>query len=53
MECDDLNEVASDNGGVKDDDDDDNDDANSKDGEVEIGTGESLTMLDRFVNLKY
>ena len=49
--CDDLNEVASDNGGVKDDDDDD--DANSKDGEVEIGTGESLTMLDRFVNLKY
>ena len=47
--CDDLNEVASDNGGVKDDDDD----ANSKDGEVEIGTGESLTMLDRFVNLKY
>ena len=45
--------MASDNGGVKDDDDDDNDDANSKDGEVEIGTGESLTMLDRFVNLKY
>ena len=45
--------MASDNVGVKDDDDDDDDDANSKDGEVEISTGESLTMLDRFVNLKY
>ena len=49
-ECGDLNKVASDNDGVKDDDDDD---TNSKDGEVEIGTGETLTMLDRFVNLKY
>ena len=54
-ECGDLNEVASDNDDVKDDgDDDDNDDANSKDVEVvEIGTGETLTMLDRLVNLKY
>ena len=52
-ECGDLNEVTSENDGVKDDDDDDDDDANSKDGEVEISTGESLTMLDRFVNLKY
>ena len=52
-ECGDLNEVTSENDGVKDDDDDDDDDANSKDGEVEIGTGETLTMLDRFVNLKY
>ena len=48
--CGDLREVASDNDGVKDDDDD----ANSKDVEVvEIGTGETLTMLDRLVNLKY
>ena len=48
-ECGDLNEVASDN-----EDDDDDDDANSKDVEVvEIGTGETLTMLDRLVNLKY
>ena len=32
----------------------DNDDANSKDVEVvEIGTGETLTMLDSLVNLKY
>ena len=53
-ECGDLNEVASDNDDVKHDDDDDNDDANSKDVEVvEIGTGETLTMLDRLVNLKY
>ena len=54
--CGDLNEVASDNDDVKDDDDDDNDDgdANSKDVEVlEISTGETLTMLDRLVNLKY
>ena len=48
-ECGDLNEVASDNDDVKDgDDDDDDDDANSKDVEVaEIGTGKTLTMLDR------
>ena len=55
-QCRDLNEVASDNDDVKDDDndDDDNDDANSKDVEVaEIGTGETLTMLDRLANLKY
>ena len=52
-ECGDLNEVASDNDDVKDDDDDDDDDdANSKDLEVvEIGTCETLTMLDRLVNL--
>ena len=50
-ECDDLNEVASDN---DDDKDDDDDDANSKDVEVaEISTGEPLTMLDKLVNLKY
>ena len=49
-ECGDLNEVASDNDDVKDDDDD----ANSKDVEVvEIGTGETLTMLDSLVILKY
>ena len=49
-ECGDLNEVASDNDDVKDDDDDDN----SKEVEVvEIGTGETLIMLDRLVNLKY
>ena len=42
--------MASDIDDVKDDDDD----ANSKDVEVvEIGTGETLTMLDRLVNLKY
>ena len=54
-ECGDLNEVASDNDDVKDDDDDDDDDdANSKDVEVvEIGIGETLTMLHRLVNLKY
>ena len=56
-ECGDLNEVASDNDDVKDDDDDDDNDdgdANSKDVEVlEISTGETLTMLDRLVNLKY
>ena len=55
-ECGDLNEVASDNDDVKDDDDDDDDDddANSKDvAVVESGTGETLTMLDRLVNLKY
>ena len=54
-ECDYLNEVASDND-VKDDDDDDDDDddTNSKDVEVvEIGIGETLTMLHRLVNLKY
>ena len=51
-ECGDLNEVASDNDDVKDDDDDDGD-ANSRDVEVvEISTGETLTMLDRLVNLK-
>ena len=50
--CVDRNEVASDNDDGKDDDDDD--DGSSKDAEVfEIGTGEALTMLDRFVNLKY
>ena len=44
--------MASDNDDGKDDDDDD--DGSSKDAEVfEIGTGEALTMLDRFVNLKY
>ena len=51
-----LNELASDNDDVKDDadDDDDDDDANSKDvAVVESGTGETLTMLDRLVNLKY
>ena len=43
--------MASDNDDVKDDDDGD---ANSKDVEVvEIGTGETLAMLDRLVNLKY
>ena len=51
-ECGDLNEVALDNDDVKDDDHDD--DANSEDVRVvEIGTGETLTMLDRLVNLKY
>ena len=51
--CGDLIEVASDNDDVKDDDDDDDDDTNSKDVEVvEIGIGETLTMLDRLVNLK-
>ena len=50
-ECGDLNEVASDNDDVKDDDDDY---AFSKDVEVvEIGTGETLAMLDRLVNQKY
>ena len=54
QECGNLNEVASDNDDVKDDDDDDDDDANSKDVEVvEIGIGETLTMLHRLVNLKY
>ena len=54
-ECGNLNEVALDNDDVKDDDDDDADDgANSKDvGAVEIGTVETLTMLDRLVNMKY
>ena len=52
-ECGDLNEVASDNDDVKDDDDDD-DYVFSKDVEVvEIGTGETLAMLDRLVNQKY
>ena len=52
--CDDLNEVVSDNDDDKDDDDDDDDeDADSKDTEVvDIGTGESLTMLQRLVKLK-
>ena len=47
--------MALDNDDVKDDDDDDDDDgANSKDvGAVEIGTVETLTMLDRLVNMKY
>ena len=50
-ECSDLNEVASDNDDVKDDDDYF---AFSKDVEVvEIGTGETLAMLDRLVNQKY
>ena len=45
--------MASDNDDVKNDDDDD-DDANSKDVKVvEMATGETLTMLDRLVNLKY
>ena len=45
-----LSEVVSDNDDDKDDDDDDN----SKDIEViEIGTGETITMLDRLVNMKY
>ena len=44
-----LSEVVSDNDDDKDDDDD-----NSKDIEViEIGTGETITMLDRLVNMKY
>ena len=48
-ECGDLNEVASDNDNGKDDDD-----VNSKDVELaEIGTGETLTMLDRLVVMKY
>ena len=47
----DLNEEASDKDDAKDDDDDD---ANSKDDEVaQIGTGETLIMLDSLVNLKY
>ena len=51
-ECTYLNEVVSDNDDEKDDDHDD-DDGNSKDVEViEISTAESLTMLDRSVNLK-
>ena len=51
-ECSDLNEVALDIEDVKDDDDDD--DANSKDVKVvKIGIGETITMLDRLVNLKY
>ena len=45
-ECDDLNEVASDN-----DDDNDDDEANSKDVQVvEISTGDALSMLNRLVN---
>ena len=45
-----LSEVVSDNDDDKDDDDDDS----SKDIEViEIGTGETITMLDRLVNMKY
>ena len=51
-ECVDLKEVASDN--VVKDDDDDDDDANSKDVEVvEIGTGETLAIFDRLVDVKY
>ena len=46
--------MALDNDDVKDDDDDDDDGANSNDvGAVEIGTVETLTMLDRLVNMKY
>ena len=50
--------MASDNDDVKDggddNDDNDDDDVNKKDAKVvEIGTGETLTMLDRLVNLKY
>ena len=46
-----LSEVVSDNDDDKDDDDDDD---SSKDIEViEIGTGETITMLDRLVNMKY
>ena len=52
--------MASDNDDVKDgdddndDDDDDADDVNKKDAKVvEIGTGETLTMLYRLVNLKH
>ena len=48
--------MTSDNNGDKnnDDDDDNDDDANSEDIEVvEIGTGETPTMLNRLVNLKY
>ena len=42
--------MASDNDDVRDDEDN----ANSKDVEVvEIGTGETLTILDRLVHLKY
>ena len=54
-ECDDINEVTSDDDDKDDnDDDDDDDDANSKDAEVvEISTGEALTMLYGLVNLKY
>ena len=45
--------MASDNDDVKDDDDDDDDDdTNSKDAEVvEIGIGETLTVLYRLVHL--
>ena len=51
-ECGHRNEVVLDNDDVKDDDDDDG--ANSKDvGAVEIGTVETLRMLDRLVNMKY
>ena len=54
-ECDDINEVTSDDDDKDDnDDDDDNDDANSKDAEVvEISTGEALKMLYGLLNLKY
>ena len=53
-ECVDLKEVASDNVVKDDDDDDDDDDANSKDVEVvEIGTGETLAIFDRLVDVKY
>ena len=49
--CGDLNEVASDN---DDDKYDVDDDANSKDVEVvEIGTGETLAIFDRLVDVKY
>ena len=45
----DLNEVASDHDGDRDNDDD----AKSKDIEVvEISTDEALTMIDRLVNLR-
>ena len=56
-ECDDINEVTSDDDDKDDnddDDDDDDDDANSKDAEVvEISTGEALKMLYGLLNLKY
>ena len=53
-ECDDINEVTSDDDDKDDNDDDDDDDANSKDAEVvEISTGEALKMLYGLLNLKY
>ena len=50
--CSGLSEVVSDNDDDKNDEDDDDDD-NSKDIEViEIGTGETMKMLDRLVNME-